>query len=476
MMKTEKRIDQICERFKQELHVGISLDTKWGSFVLGGHICYYFYIEGFLNKQALERVMTVAPTLQESAWESSGCALEFVQKHLHFSECVNVNFTDAINRILAGFLVLVFEGFEDEFLSVELRTTPQRSIQEPSKGKTLRGPHEGFCENIVTNLALLRRRIKTTKLITREFVVGKYTQTRIALCYLEGIADESHVKNITEKLGNLNCNAICMGEESITERLFYRKNASLFNPLPRVRFSERPDTCSAELLEGKIVLLVDTTPNAIILPINLFDFFEECDNYYFPPATATYLKTIRFLGILAAVFLIPIWLLVLNQSSYVPDSLAFILVQDPYAVPIFLQLILIEIAIDSLKLASLNTPEPLANSLSVVGGLLLGDFAVKSGWFVPQTILYSAIATILNFIPNNYELGYSLKFWRIGLIVLVQLFGIWGLLGGTLSVILFLAAMRNSANDSYLSPVFPLRIRALAKIFIQTLRGKEDEN
>lgn len=466
---------KVSDRFAQRIGVGNCLDAKRGTFYMDGRRCDFFYLEGFLNKQALERVITSFCSCKTEKDETIASAQMFAEKHLHFAECVSVDFADAINRFLSGFLVILIEGFEDTFLAAEVRTMPQRSIQEPSKGKTLRGPHEGFSENIVTNLALLRRRIKTPKLVVKEFVVGKWTQTRVALCYINGVAKAENIRDTEQKLDGICSNSITMGEESIVEQLFYQKRSSLINPLPRARFSERPDTCAAELVEGKIVLLIDTTPNAVILPMTLFEYFEECDNYYFPPLTASYLRMIRFFSFLVSVFLVPVWLLLVNQSATVPESFAFLLVHDPYAVPLFLQLIIIEIAIDSLKLASLNTPDPLANSLSVVGGLLLGDFAVKSGWFVPQTILYSAIVSILNFIPNNYELGYSLKFFRVLLVVLVELFGLVGLLSGTFLIFLCVLQMKDAAGKRYLFPLIPFNARALSKIFLRTRHGRESD-
>lgn len=473
MMNTRNKFELSCNTFATVAKTGKAMDSKSSAFVLAGKKCAVFYLEGFLNKQALERVLGAFENTDEDVWKDVKSASQFVNQNLFFAECVSVSFEDAVLRLLSGFLILLFEGYEEEFLAVEARITPQRSIQEPTKGKTLRGPHEGYCENIVTNLALLRRRIKTPDLMVKEFTVGTLTQTRIGLCYLEGVADEKIVRDAEEKIKKINLKAFSMGEETLTERLFYRKGPSLFNPLPRARFTERPDTCAAELCEGKLVILIDTTPNAIILPMTFFDYFEECDNYYFPPMTATYLKIVRFFSLFCGIYLVPIWLCIIKSNAKIPESFSFLLVTDPYAVPIFLQLLLIEVAIDALKLASLNTPEPLANSLSVVGGLLLGEFAVRSGWFVPQTILYSAIATILNFIPNNYELGYSLKFFRILLLIFSQLFGALGLLIGSSLIVFALANMKDASGKGYLYPLFPFHKKGFVKIFVKTLKGKE---
>ncbi len=472
-MEQTSKFDESVSKFAAVIRVGKNMDAKEGEILLCERRCHFFYLEGFLNKQALERVFSAACISAPNKTQPPNSALDFVKSHLPFAECTNISNDEAVLRLLSGFLILLIEGFEKEFLCIEVRNTPQRGIEEPSKGKTLRGPHEGFCENIVTNLALLRRRIKSTQFCAKEIVVGEQTQTRVALCYLDGVADEKIVQSLEKKLRAIQTPSVSLGEETVVEQLFYKEKRYFLNPLPRARLSERPDTCCAELMEGKIVLLIDTTPNAILLPISLFDYLEECDDYYFPPLTATYLRLVRLLGFLVSVFLVPIWLLAVNLTIELPESFSFVHVTVPYSVPIYLQLLLIELSIDSLKLASLNTPDPLTNSLSVVGGLLLGDFAVKSGWFIPQTILYSAIVTILNFLPNNYELGYSLKFARILLIVAVQLFGLYGLLGGTLLLLFFTAMMKDAAGQGYLYPFFPLSFDGIRKLLFRSIRGKE---
>ena len=203
------------------------------------------------------------------------------------------------------------------------------------------------------------------------------------------------------------------------------------------------------------------------------DFFEETDDYYFPPITASYLRMVRFLIFLSSIFLIPIWLLATRNMQSIPEHLRFIFAEEGYSVPLFLQFLIIELAIDGLKMASLNTPSVLAGSFSVIGGLLLGEFAVKSGWFVPQTILYSAFTAIANYVPNNYELGYSFKFIRISLILLVDFLGLWGLIGGSAFWFLVLISTRNIAGKGYLYPLFPFDKKAFSRIFFRHTKGRE---
>ena len=176
-----------------------------------------------------------------------------------------------------------------------------------------------------------------------------------------------------------------------------------------------------------------------------------------------------------SIFLIPIWLLIVQNEGILPDPFRFILAEGDYAVPLFLQFIIIELCLDGLKMASLNTPSTLSNSFSVIGGLLLGEFAVKSGWFVPQTILYSAFTGIANYVPTNYELGYSFKFVRMSLILAVEFFGIWGMLFGCLTWLAVLISTRSVAGKSYLYPFFPWDLKGIAKLFFRFPKGKEWE-
>ncbi len=264
-----------------------------------------------------------------------------------------------------------------------------------------------------------------------------------------------------------------MTQEVLAEKLFSETAAKRLNPYPKVRYIERPDTACAMLLEGKILIMCDTTPAAICVPVSIYDFFEETDDFYFPVLTGSYLKIIRILIFIASIIAIPIWMLFIKYSEYLPSEWSFILIDEEYSVPIVLQFLIIEFALDGLRLASLNTPSQLSNSIGIVGGLLLGDFAVKSGWFLSQTILYSSFTAIANFIPTNFELGYCFKFQRILLIILSHFFGIYGFSAGVLFNIIILCMNKSVGNKSYLYPIIPFDKKALFKIFFRQSQGRE---
>lgn len=284
----------------------------------------------------------------------------------------------------------------------------------------------------------------------------------MALCYMNGRADLSYVERLCEKLTELDTDSLVLGHQSVIESMLKTR---WYNPFPKIRATERPDTAAATILEGGVILICDNSPEAMIFPTSLFDFLQETDDYYFPPLTGTYLRLLRHAIFWMTMLFTPLWYLLLMHGDILPTYLEFLIPSDPGALPILFQLLLTEFALDGLKLASLNTPNVLSNSLSVVGGLLLGDFAVSVGWLSPDVILYMAFVAIANFTQSNYELGYAFKFLRILILILTAVFDVWGFLAG-FAIAVFLAATNRTVDGRrrYLYPLIPWNGKALARL------------
>ena len=262
-----------------------------------------------------------------------------------------------------------------------------------------------------------------------------------------------------------------MNQQSLAECLYQHK---WYNPFPKFKFSERPDVTAASILEGSIAILVDNSPSAMILPTSVFDIVEDADDYYFPPITGTYLRLSRMVIDILAVIMTPVFLLVIMHPEWLPESLKFIQINDPINVPIFLQMLILEFAIDGLKLASVNTPNMLSTPLSVVAGIILGDYTVSSGWFNSEIMLYMAFVAVANYTQVSLELGYALKFMRIILICLTAAFGLWGLLGGVLFVLVLIVTNKTISGKSYIYPIIPFNARQfLRRFFRVTLPASE---
>jgi stage V sporulation protein AF len=205
----------------------------------------------------------------------------------------------------------------------------------------------------------------------------------------------------------------------------------------------------------------------MILPTSIFDYLQQTDDYYFPPLTGSYLRLVRTAILLLSVVITPLWYLALEYGEALPESLKFLIPESPGALPIILQLFLVELAIDGLKIASMNTPDILSNSLSVVGALILGDFAVDVGWLCGDVILYMAFVAIANFAQQNHELGYAFKFMRMLILALVYFLGIWGFVAGILIIIIEIATTRTVTGQCYLFPLIPFNGSSLISLLLR---------
>ncbi|HCB65734.1 MAG TPA: spore germination protein, partial [Ruminococcaceae bacterium] len=404
-----------------------SFDLVCRNTEIAGRRCALLFVDGMIKDEVMEKMLEYFLKLAPSVWEDVPDMQSFTRRIIPYVEVADEDRLEAAcTAILSGNLGLFIEGFSACAL-VDVRTYPVRGVEEPEKDKVLRGSRDGFVETVVFNTALIRRRIRDPKLVMSIQSAGESSHTDIVVCYMEDRADLELVGRIKERISHIQVQGLTMSQESLAEALISTK---WHNPFPKTRYTERPDTASAALLEGRIVVLVDNSPSAMILPSGIFDFFREADDYYFPPITGTYLRITRIVIFLLTLFLTPLWLLLVEHSQWIPPWLAFIGVSEPNGVPILAQLLVLEFAVDGLRMASTNTPSIMSNSLSIIGALLLGDFAVQSGWFVPETILYAAFTAIANYAQPSLELGFAFKFARLGLLILTGCFGLWGFLGG----------------------------------------------
>ena len=207
----------------------------------------------------------------------------------------------------------------------------------------------------------------------------------------------------------------------------------------------------------------------MILPSSVFDIIEEADDYYFPPVTGTYLRLSRMTVSFLTLFLTPVWLLFMQNQNWIPGWLEFIKLADDMYVPLIFQLLILEFAIDGLRLAAVNTPSMLTTPLSVIAGIVLGEYSVKSGWFNSETMLYMAFVTIANYSQASFEMGYALKFMRVILLILTSLLNVWGFILGTAIAVCSIVFNRTIAGKSYIYPLIPFSWPEIKKRF---LRGR----
>lgn len=448
------------------LHVDENFDIIKKDMIVAGNRLAFYYIDGFVNSGSMQKLMMHLSTVKDFGDKSENAAKKFAYQYV---PAVEVDISDDIQQIIlsvmSGCTAFFAEGFGSNAIIIDARTYPARQTSEPENDKVMRGSRDGFVETLIFNTAMLRRRIRDPQLTVKYMNIGKVSKTDVALCYIEGKADKEYVNYLIKKFNEIECETIVLGHRSLAEVLIEKK---WYNPFPKFRFTERPDAAAASIVEGSVVVFCDNSPEAILLPTTIFDFLQESDDYYFPPLTGTYLRIVRHMVFLATMILTPLWYLLLMYESVLPPWLTFIVPQEPGMLPIIVQLFLTEFVLDGLKLASLNTPSVLSNSLSVVGGLLLGDFAIQVGWLCSDVILYMAFVSIANFTQSSYELGYAFKYMRMMILFLTAILKVWGFLLGVIIAII-LVATNESLNykRNYLYPLIPFNGKALKRLFFR---------
>ncbi len=429
-----------------------------------------YLIDGFCKDDLMQKILQYFVGIKEEDMPDD--AHELSKRCLPYVEVNLLDDWDQITYfIMAGVFALFIEGYE-KCLLIDARSYPSRGVGEPEKDKVLRGSKDGFVETVVFNTALIRRRIRSQYLRMEMLHAGKSSQTDIVLCYMENRVDHAFLNQIKDRINEIQVDALTMNQESLAECLYKKK---WYNPFPKFKFTERPDTAAAQVLEGDVVILVDNSPSAMIAPTSIFDVVEEADDYYFPPITGTYLRLSRFLIAILTYFITPTFLLLMENPQWIPSGFEFIMVKEDMNISLVWQFLILELALDGLRLAAVNTPNMLSTPLSVMAALVLGEFSVNSGWFNSEVMLYMAFVAIANYTQASYELSYAIKFMRILNLILTAIFGIWGYIAAVAILILAIGTNRTVSGKSYVYPLFPLNFKQLSKRLLRyRLPGARD--
>ena len=451
-----------------EMDKGLCVDKNFDiikrELIIGERRAILYFIDGFIKDEVFEKML-------EYWFEQTPEKLQGITDMERFSKnkmpYVEVSSTKDVNAakiaVLSGPAVLIMEGITGALI-IDTRTYPSRSIQEPEKDKSLRGPRDGFVETLVMNTAMVRRRIRDERLRMEYFQIGKGTKLDVVISYIDGVADKKTLDIIRKKLKGITINGISMTQQALCESLVKTR---FFCPFPKFKFSERPDYTSASILEGKIAVIMDNSPSVMLLPTNLWDFFREADDYYFLPLAGSYTRIIRILVIMITVVGTPLYLLAVNNPQYIPDWLQFIKPTVSGSIPLFVQFVILELIIDGLRLASLNTPNTLSSSFGIIGGLLLSEFAINAGWLITEAILLMAFVTIASFSLPSFEMGYAMKFERLLLLILSELFGLWGFIGGCIFIIIAMFSVKTVTGKDYMYPIYPFNLKDFIRLFIR---------
>lgn len=472
-MNLTSNLEDNVQKIRVALKLGDSFDVLERIITVHDTTFYLYYLDGFIKDTNLEYVRRDMTNLSEDVFKTIKTAKELSEKAISSVEVsTEKNMDKIITAVLSGQTALLGPHFE-EALIIDVRTYETRGTEEPEKEKVLRGSHDGFVETLVINTSLIRRRIRDPHLVFEMTSVGDMSRTDVAIGYMRNKVDKKTLTKVKKAINDLQINALTMGDQSLVEAIH---SYSSLNPFPKARYTGRPDVTAAHIMEGKVAILVDNTPTALILPTNIFDFMQSVDDYYMPVITGNYLRLIRYVVFFTNLLISPLFILFTDNPQWIRGSaVEFLLPDMPYAIPIFLQFIILEIALDGLNLASLNTPNALGTSLSIIGGLILGDFAVDTGWFIPHTILYEAVIAISSFTQPSIELTYAFKFSRLLLVFLTGLFGVWGFIAAALIIVATMVFTKTFTDEPYLYPLIPFNANALFHLLFRARIGTKQK-
>lgn len=455
-------IDELKKRLEERIGLNQSFDVLLREMVFGEVWTGLLYINGFAKDNLLTEIYERLSYLSRDQLKPDTLKNLMEKYVLHIQVQLVESLPEAIDKVLAGMTVLFIEG-EAKGLVIDAKQFPVRSIDEPDLEKVVRGSRDGFVETLLTNVTLVRRRLRDPRLKYEIMQVGTRTKTDVCIGYINDIADMDLVESVRDKLKNLKIDGFPLADKQLQEALV----SPGLNPFPLVRYSERPDVVANHLLEGHVMLFVDTSPSAIILPTTFFHHVQHAEEYTQLPVVGTYLRWVRFFGILASIFLLPIWFLFVMEPELRPDALDFLGPKDRESkLPLLMQFLFAEIGIDLMRMAAVHTPTPLATAMGLIAAILIGDIAVQAGLFVNEVILYIAVAGIGMFATPSYELSLANRLVRLLLLLSVAFFKIPGLVIAT-TIILMMLITRRSYNSPYMWPFIPFDAKAFFTIVIR---------
>lgn len=452
--KTKKTLTEV-------MGLGSSFDIVFREMSFGGRRVALLCISGFAKDTIIDEILKRLTYLTPDNISTDVFA-SFMSEYIpHVQVEKGELLSESINKVLSGMSVFFIEG-ESQVIIMDTRSYPSRSPDEPSIERVVRGARDGFTETLLSNVALVRRRIRDPGLKYEMHQIGRRTRTDVCVAYIDDIVDKTQVQAVTDKLKSVDIDGIPLADKQLEEAIV----GGGWNPYPLVRYSERPDIVASHLLEGRVVVFVDTSPSVMVLPTTFFDLCQHAEENRQTPFMGSYLRWVRFIGIFASMFLLPMWMLLVLHPELKPAMLEFIGPQKTAKIPLIAQFLIVELGVDLLRMAAVHTPTPLGSAMGLIAAILVGDIAVQTGLFVNEVVLYMAVASIGMFATPSYELGLANRIVRLVLLLAVAAFQIPGFMIGTTLLVVLLTTHR-SYNSSYLWPFIPFNAKAMGEILLR---------
>lgn len=448
-------MNNIVERLKKDtnnvfdiIYRKISIDNKSIYIIFSDTLSDVNYINNYI----LKKITTISYTndLFNTLYNSIPSA--------NLKEVIK--YDEIVKLIFEGFCILIIE---DKYIAIEAKANLDRGINESENEVSLIGPKDAFTESFGKNIGLIRKRIRSNNLMINTHELGTESNTKIGLCYMKTIADTNLIRNVEEKILQINIDGI-IDIGYIREAIITKE--SIF---PIVNTTERPDTVCQALLEGKIAIIVDNTPFVMIIPTFFIDFFHTPDDYYQKPLNTTFVRIIRFLAFLISIFLPAYYI---SVTTHNPESIPLnLLINFSYQrldvpFPGFIEAFVMIISFEILRESDARIPSKVGTSVSILGGLVLGEAAVSAGLVSPIMIIVIALSVISGLLFTSNSLAYTIRYYRFLLLILSAFFGLFGMFVGMMFLIIKLCSI-TSFGFSYTAPFAPFIKSEIKDSFIK---------
>jgi len=420
-----------------------SYDLKQRTLNFRGRLIHLYFLASLSNDTLISRLV-------EGIENNQGKDLENCL-NMGDVEIVQTNDIKKIQYALMSGNCALFDG-ETTYV-MDTKNYPNRSIEEPDTEKSVRGAKDGFNESILNNTGLLRRRIKSAELCFHKETIGISNPIDIAVVYLQDKVDQSVLKQILERIQTIHAQEFIMSDRALEEALMDQG----YNPFPLVRYSERPDIVATHVQHGYIAIICDTSSSVLMLPTTIFEILEHVEEHRQTPLIGTFIRLIRLFAVFSSIYLVPIWALWVSYKQWDYDF--------------FIQVLIVELSIELLRIATIHTPESISNAMGLIAAVLLGQFAIDLGFFSEEILLFCAIGAIGGFATPNYELSLTNKYIKIMMIVSIMFFNIYGFVLFNLILWIYLMSLK-PFGMSYLYPFIPFDFKKIGQFLIRKPKGQ----
>lgn len=442
---------QLDEIIKQKLHYRQNFDVIRREVGINNKFILY-YLSSLSDDYSVEHL------------NKSLLSVDDYQNVTKLVYSTSIDETDSIDVmaeiVLAGQALLITCQDDCKAYYLDVRSYPTRGISEPETEQSIRGAKDGFNENFISTIGLIRRRIKSPNLRIDIHELGEVSRTYISLVYMENTVNQQALEELKKRIEKVKTKlmSLVMTDRALEELIFKQK----WIIYPLVRYTERPDIASIQILKGKIAIVCDTSNSVIITPISIFDQLQHVEEFRHVPIIGIFMRLLRLFAIITSILLIPLWLVFLGNETL--SAFFFATVDIPNYTIFIIQILIVEITLEILRIATVHTPSKLSSAMGLVAALILGQIATEIGLFIPEILLYCALSAIGGFATPSYELSLANKLYKIFLIILTACFGLYGFIGGIILNIIYLSMIK-VLGVSYLSPLIPFNFKKLKAYF-----------